>query len=110
MSKSSGTRGVPHHVRRRIRRYLLTHYGDGVTAPCAVCGTPLTRDTLTVGHYPIPACLGGGWTEDNVRPECSPCNHEDGIRISREYGHLTPRERAWARAKLLERASEMARR
>lgn len=63
--------------RRRRKRYLLATWGDGTTAPCAFCRTPLTYDALTVDRFPIPGRAGGRYTRDNIRPACAPCNRDD---------------------------------
>ncbi|MCV7174875.1 hypothetical protein H7H98_03745 [Mycolicibacterium sphagni] len=89
-------------AKRKLRRWVLAEFGDGTTAPCAMCGCLLTIDTLTLDHYPIPACLFGHLTESNVRPACGPCNAEDGKRLDREYAFLTREERRLARRRILE--------
>lgn len=63
--------------RRRRKRYLLDTYGDGFTAPCAFCKTPLLASTMTVDRFPIPGRKGGRYTRDNIRPACGGCNSED---------------------------------
>lgn len=79
----SGRRSNGH--KKHIRKlWLLQEFGDGHTAPCVFCGRSLTLETLTVDHYPIPACRGGTWRKDNIRPACEPCNGADGVRVERE--------------------------
>lgn len=63
--------------RRRRKNYLLSTFGDGVTAPCAFCKVALTFDTVTVDRYPIPGKLGGRYIHGNIRPACGRCNTED---------------------------------
>lgn len=68
----------------KIRRWMLNEFGDGAIAPCALCGTPLTLQTMTIDHFPIPACLGGTYAHDNVRPACWQCNQADGAEMSND--------------------------
>lgn len=68
-----------------LRGWLLVEYGDGKTAPCCLCGKTLTLRTVTIDHYPIPACLGGTYDKNNVRPLCYGCNQADGRLIDDTY-------------------------
>lgn len=87
--------------RKRLRKlWLLKEFGDGITAPCVFCGCNLTIETLTVDHHPIPACRGGTWAKNNIRPACAPCNEADGVRMEREL-----RER-WRSGPLTRRLEE----
>lgn len=88
--------------KRRLRRWMLSEYGDGETAPCSFCDKPLTLEDVTIDHWPVPACLGGQIIKGNIRPTCGPCNNEDSERIERQYGFLTPRERIWEHRRLLQ--------
>jgi hypothetical protein len=56
--------------KKRLRRWLLN---KGL--PCAHCGVRLTAETLTLDRYPVPGREGGGYTRNNVRPMCAPCNN-----------------------------------
>jgi hypothetical protein len=68
---------------RRIRRaWLLTHFGDGTTAPCYRCATPLDEKTITADRI-FPGCLGGTYRRANIRPCCNPCNMETGGQLGR---------------------------
>lgn len=60
------------------------HLGDMVfVTSCQECGIQLTLGTMSVDHYPIPACLGGRYHKNNARPLCANCNHTDGVAIGR---------------------------
>jgi hypothetical protein len=64
---------------RKVRRlWLLTEFGDGVSAPCAYCRVLLTVDTVTVDRFPVPGCQGGTYRRTNIRPACGPCNSRHG--------------------------------
>lgn len=69
---------------KKVRQWLLTEYGDGVSAPCSFCGKALTIRNVTIDHYPIPACLGGTIAHENVRPACRDCNLADGEEKSND--------------------------
>lgn len=65
--------------RRRRKRWLLTEFGNGTTAPCAFgCGATLTMETMTVDRYPVPGCQGGRYVRGNIRPACMSCNSRHG--------------------------------
>jgi hypothetical protein len=67
------------------RQWLLTEFGNGVTAPCyrfEVCGAVLDDATITVDRI-VPGCKGGRYVRDNIRPACGPCNSETGGRLRR---------------------------
>lgn len=67
--------------RRRRKVWLLVEFGDGDTAPCSFCGTPVTFETITVDRFPVPGCEGGRYVKGNIRPACGPCNYGDGARL-----------------------------
>lgn len=48
---------------------------------CYRCGELLTIDTVTVDRI-IPACLGGTYRRNNIRPACGPCNSETGGKLA----------------------------
>lgn len=67
--------------RRARKRWLLTTFGDGVSAMCAFdCGTRLTVETISVDRHPVPGWAGGTYVRGNIRPACRPCNSADGGR------------------------------
>jgi 5-methylcytosine-specific restriction endonuclease McrA len=68
--------------RRARRRFLLTKFGDGTTAPCYRCTVPLTDATITVDRV-IPGVEGGRYIRANIRPACGPCNSETGGVLGR---------------------------
>lgn len=47
---------------------------------CAICGCPLTLQSMTVDHY-IPISKGGTHNFSNLYPTCETCNHEKGNEI-----------------------------
>ena len=80
--------------KRKLRKWALREFGDGKTAPCAFCGKPLNVDSMTLDHYPIPACMGGEYKQGNVRPACKPCNNADSVRIQALFERAANRRRA----------------
>lgn len=60
--------------RENKKRWVLTEFGDGETAPCEGCGTTLTMDTLTIDRWPMPGKWGGTYRRGNMRPMCERCN------------------------------------
>lgn len=54
-------------------------------AKCAFrgCQEILTLETITVDRYPIPGCMGGRYTRDNIRPACAAHNYGEGAAIAR---------------------------
>ena len=72
--------------RARLRRAMLRDFGDGVTAPCQLCGTALTMENMTIDRYPIPGIDGGKYLVNNIRPLCLTCNNEDGSQRNAERG------------------------
>jgi hypothetical protein len=91
-----GTRGTSNSnargnaAARGIRKqWLLDTFGDGTSAPCAIrkrgiCEGRVTFETLWVDRYPTAGCEGGGYTRDNIRPSCGPCNMSDGGAVGRQ--------------------------
>lgn len=76
--------------RRARKRWMLTEFGDGTTAPCSFpgCDTILTFETMTTDRYPIPGESGGTYRRNNIRPACGPCNSRDGsLRMHARLGH-----------------------
>jgi hypothetical protein len=68
-------------ARRRRKRWLLTQFGDGVTAPCfmAGCTAVLTFDTITVDRI-ILGINGGSYRRSNIRPACASHNASEGSK------------------------------
>jgi hypothetical protein len=67
----------PGHTRRlrhNLRAWVLEQFGDGLHCLCTGCGIALTDDTMTLDRYPLPGKYGGGYTRENVRPQCAICN------------------------------------
>lgn len=56
--------------RKRRKEWMLSHFGDGSTAPCAHCGTELDFSSIEADRI-IP---GGSYRRDNVQPACRFCN------------------------------------
>lgn len=79
---SDGGKGSAKNRRRR-KRWLVDHFGDGVTVPCWRCSKPLTVETVTADRYPIPGWKGGTYRRDNIRPCCLTCNVVDGAKMGR---------------------------
>lgn len=71
--------------RRQRKLWLLTTFGDGVTASCSFpgCEVVLDVETITVDRHPIPGCQGGTYRRGNIRPACAPCNSEHGGALRR---------------------------
>jgi hypothetical protein len=72
--------------RQARKLWLLTTFGDGTSAPCALavsskCQGTVTVDTITVDRYPVAGVDGGTYRRDNIRPACGPCNAADGARL-----------------------------
>lgn len=87
-TSNSDARGNPTDRANR-KRWLLTTFGDGTTAPCALnvssdCQGTVTYDTITVDRYPVPGCEGGRYVHGNIRPACAPCNTLDGARLGNQ--------------------------
>ena len=40
---------------------------------CYRCGRALTAAEVTLDRV-VPGCQGGGYSRDNIRPACGPCN------------------------------------
>ncbi|AGT11857.1 HNH endonuclease [Mycobacterium phage Bombitas] len=70
-----------------LKRWMMRAHSldtpNGKIIPCGECGIELTEETVTIGHWPVPAYLGGTWTRNNVRPECFECNAGEGSAMSR---------------------------
>lgn len=81
--------------RRRRKRYLLDTYGDGETVQCSFCPAVLDFAALTVDRI-TPACKGGAYRRDNIRPACGPCNSRLGGAMSNFRETVV--EYRWARA------------
>ncbi len=66
--------------RRRRKIFLLNEFGDGYTAPCAVCEIELDYHTVTADRWPILGCDGGRYIRSNIRPACLHCNSSEGAK------------------------------
>lgn len=66
--------------RRALKAWMLTEFGDGVTAPCSFCGATLTAETMTKDRHPVAGRHGGKYERGNVRPACMSCNASEGAR------------------------------
>jgi NAD-dependent SIR2 family protein deacetylase len=67
--------------RRKSKHNLLHHHGDGATAPCTWCGTPLTFETIERDRI-VP---GGPYRMVNLVPACRRCNLERSDKSVAEY-------------------------
>ena len=83
---------------RKLKTWMLAHFGDGITVPChGTCGRQnLFYSEFTKDLYPIPARRGGRYTKENCRPLCLSCNASEGARSAAA-------ERREAKQKLLAR-------
>jgi hypothetical protein len=75
--------------RRKRKQWLLDEFGNGQSAPCAirrrgVCQGRVTFETVWVDRWPVAGHEGGGYTRDNIRPSCGPCNMADGGVMGQE--------------------------
>jgi hypothetical protein len=70
------------NARDRLARrlFLLTRDGDGTTAPCWECGTPVNIATLVVDRI-TPGVLGGRYVRGNIRCHCRPCSDRQGYNL-----------------------------
>lgn len=61
-----------------VRDELFRRHGqitdEGLRAPCAGCGTPLSKHRATLDRYPVPGAAGGTYHIDNCRLACQRCN------------------------------------
>ncbi len=82
-TNSNARGGAP--ARRARKRWLLTTFGDGTRAKCALalpgCLVWVTFETLSVDRFPVPGYLGGRYVRGNIRPACGHCNSVDGGHI-----------------------------
>lgn len=78
--------------RRRRKQALLNRDGDGTTAPCWECATPVTARTMVADRI-VPGCRGGTYRLSNLRVHCRPCSEAQGRRMSAE----SRRWKAWKR-------------
>ena len=62
--------------RKARKLWLLSHFGDGTTAPCIHCGRSLTYHEVEADRI-VP---GGSYRRDNVQPSCGPCNRKRGTK------------------------------
>lgn len=65
--------------RRERKRALLERDGDGVTAKCWECGTPVTAATLHADRI-VPGEFGGTYDLANLRCHCPGCSARQGQR------------------------------
>lgn len=76
---------TPQHT-RNLRAWMMQAHAiatpSGLKTFCGECGVELDNQTMTIGHWPVPEFLGGTRTRNNVRPECLPCNAQDGGAMS----------------------------
>jgi hypothetical protein len=80
---SDPTRG--NNRQRKARKlWLLATFGDGETCACWECGATVRYETLCVDRI-TPACDGGTYRRNNIRPHCLTCSCKQGaaIRIAR---------------------------
>ena len=68
--------------RRARKAFLLVRDGDGVRAPCHVCGTLVDYETMVVDRHPVPGYLGGRYTRDNIAVHCQLCSGRQGQAIT----------------------------
>lgn len=70
--------------RRARRLWLLTVFGDGVTARCMLggphCLGRVDITTLTVDRI-VPGRDGGTYRRGNIVPACGPCNYGEGGQV-----------------------------
>lgn len=59
--------------RRRRKLWMLARWGDGQTAPCTHCDSPLDYATIEADRI-IPGSLGGSYRRENIQPACRACN------------------------------------
>lgn len=78
--------------RRRRKQALLNRDGDGTTAPCWECATPVTARTMVADRV-VPGCRGGTYRLSNLRTHCRACSEAQGRRMSAE----TRRWKSWQR-------------
>lgn len=80
-SRGSNKNDVPPAaVRRALKCWMLSEFGDGITAPCAFCGRHLVYSKITKDRFPIPGRKGGRYVKGNIRPACMSCNAAEGAR------------------------------
>lgn len=70
----------PSHVSRALKTWMLSEFGDGITAPCAFCGKHLLYSEITKDRFPIAGRHGGRYVKGNIRPACMSCNAAEGAR------------------------------
>jgi 5-methylcytosine-specific restriction endonuclease McrA len=76
--------------------YVEVLRGEGIPcARCYRCGRPLTFNTMTVDKI-IPACEGGTYRRNNIRPACSGCNSETGGALAHRKRDQEPQPNLWA--------------
>ena len=72
----------PKNPRHKLKRFLLTQYGDGRAVKCFSCRTILTWETLTIDRI-VPGALGGRYDRKNIRAACRECNEREGHLLSK---------------------------
>jgi len=77
--------------RRQRKLWLLTTFGDGTYALCALdlnerCYGVVDLETVTIDRI-IPGVLGGRYVRGNIRPACPPCNQLDGVLLRERLKH-----------------------
>lgn len=71
-------------ARRARKKRLLARDGDGTTAPCHTCGTPLTFATATVDRAGKPGVKGGRYVDANCKLQCALCASRQGAAMAAE--------------------------
>lgn len=69
--------------RRKRKKELLVRDGDGVSAPCWECGTPVTFSTMICDRK-RPGVQGGRYKLSNLRVHCRRCSETQGARMALE--------------------------
>lgn len=63
------------------KKWMLSHFGNGVMANCWECRTPVDYETMVIDRI-IPGKDGGRYVRGNIRPQCHSCSRIQGY----EYG------------------------
>lgn len=66
--------------RRKRKEFLVNKFGNGITAPCWECKSPLRVNEMVADRI-IPGIRGGRYTRNNIRPQCHPCSRKQGYEI-----------------------------
>jgi len=95
-TSNSNTRGSA-ESRRRRRRWLVEHFGDGVHVACHLqisryCEYVCDEDSVSPDRLVLGAD-GGSYRRSNIQPACQPCQREQGGLVGqarRRTPMLTP--------------------